>query len=129
MRTRGTRREEGKGRCVAFEGCGSPHRQLMTLRTNLCLLPLTPGLCVFLLVTPFQLIFLLLFCILSSSYGGQWMLLWSLFLFFFFFFFLVLSKKCIKGTMVFLPSPSLVSFHTIFPVTVWAPLQCCSWTW
>lgn len=38
----------------------------------------------------------------------------GVFLFSFIFFFpLVLSKKCIKGTMVFLPSPSLLLSHNI----------------
>lgn len=41
--------------------------------------------------------------------------LWRVFFPFFscILFFLVLSKKCIKGTMVFLPSPSVLLSHNI----------------
>lgn len=56
------------------------------------------------------------------------MLLWSFSFFLYLFFFLSYQRNALRAQWYSCPLP-LFSFHTIFPVTVWAPLQCSFWTW
>lgn len=96
-----------------FEGCSLSHRQLMTLRTNLCLLSVTLGYA-FSSYSPFLTYFPSLFYIFKHFLQGQRCDcegFFSLLLLYAFFFFL--SKKSIKGTMVFLPSPYVLLSHNI----------------
>lgn len=48
--------------------------------------------------------------------------------FLYLFFFLSYQRNALRAQRYSCPLP-LFFFHTIFPVTVWAPLQCCFWTW
>lgn len=96
-----------------FEGCSLSHRQLMTLRTNLCLLSVTLGY-TFSSYSPFfKLIFLLFFIFFKHFLQGQRCDCGGFFPLLLLYAFLFLSKKSIKGTMVFLPSPYVLLSHNI----------------
>lgn len=96
-----------------FEGCSLSHRQLMTLRTNLCLLSVTLGYA-FSSYSPFFNLFSFSFLyFLSISYRDKDAIVKVFFPFFSCMLFFFLSKKSIKGTMVFLPSPYVLLSHNI----------------
>lgn len=95
-----------------FEGCSLSHRQLMTLRTNLCLLSVTLGYAFSSYSPLFNLFSFSFLYFLSISYRDKDAIVFFFLLLLYTFFFF-LSKKCIKGTMVFLPSPSVLLSHNI----------------
>ena len=90
----------------------------MTLRTNLCLLSLTVGCAFFSSSTLFDTFSSS--CLKRFLRGHGWVC-GGVFFFFPFLFFLSYQRNALRAQWYSCPHP-LFCFHTIFPVTAWAPL-------